>query len=134
LNAALYFIRDHWLMLLVALLLVTALIFGGYDSCASRRYDKREAGHEAEKAQLKKERDAAIQKANEAEAKATILEVENAKTDELIEAQGGRIDAAKEKLDARIEEAKRGAGDCAAMPDPAAARDCTLAKLRALGL
>ncbi len=129
-----YFFMMRPLVLVLAVVVIVALAVGGYSSCRSAMYDRSDAKHEEEKSQLRQERDAAIRRANEAEAKATLLEAQNAKTDELIDAKGGQIEKAKETLDAKIEEAKRGAGDCARLSDPAAARDCTLNKLKALGL
>lgn len=120
--------------LAVAALILLALIFGGYSSCRSRLYDRSDARHEAEKARLRQERDAAVERANAAEAKALLLEAKDAKTDELIRAKGGEIQKAEAQLEKRIEEAKRGAGDCSALPDSSARLDCTRAKLRALGL
>jgi flagellar biosynthesis/type III secretory pathway protein FliH len=96
----------------------------------ANKFDRAQAAKEQEIAGLKADREAAIKRGDEAETKALLKEAENKELKDLIAAKGGQIETAAKELEAKIEEAKHGAGACAGSADP---NSCLCAKLKALG-
>lgn len=130
-------VKGHPLYALLSLVVVVVLVFaitggvsGAISNWKSSRADARQAAHEKEVAGLKSERDAAIKKADIAEAKALLKEAEASELHDLINAKGGQIEKAANDLERKIEDAKRNAGNCADDPDP---YGCTCRKLQSAG-
>lgn len=123
---------------LYAILIAAALVFllfaafngigKGIEAYRANRFDKAQAEHEKEVAGLKAEREAAIKRADTAEAQALLREKESKELKELIDAKGGQIAKSAKELEQAMEEARRDAGTCNG--DAA----CLCAKLRAVGI
>ena len=136
-NTTINWIKSHPLYAFIGAVILAFLILGainGFGNTVERIrgkfFDNKQAAYEKQIADLKVEREAAIKRANDAEAKALLKEAESKELRDLIAAKGGQIEAHAKELEEKIEEAKKGSGNCAASPDP---HGCLCAKLKALG-
>jgi aspartyl-tRNA synthetase len=94
----------------------------------ANRFEKAQAAQEKEIAEWKVRYDAAVKRADIAEANALLKEKEAKDLKQLIDANGGKIAKTAAELEKAIEEAKRDAGTCNG--DAA----CLCSKLRAIGI
>lgn len=136
-NNTVNWIKTHPLYAMLVAIAVVLILFWAtagigntIESIKGRIFDRNQAAHEQEVAGLKAQRDAAVQRANEAEAKALLKETEAKELKDLIDQKGGTIEKAADKLQKDIENAKANAGSCVDSPDP---RGCTCEKLRSAG-
>ena len=120
-------------ILVLLFLWATVGIGSTIESIRGRIFDNKQAAHEKEIAGLKAERDAAIKRGDEAETKALLKESEAKELRDLIAAKGGQIEAAAKEMERKLDEAKKGAGDCQALADDAARTVCLCKKLREMG-
>lgn len=106
---------------------------GAIETYRANRFDKQQQAHEKEVTDLKAQREAAIKRGDDAEAQALLVKAENDKLKDLINQKGGQIEKAANELEQKLNEAKKGAGDCQALTDPVARTACVCNKLKSAG-